>query len=79
MKKSVSARLSSIQKIGLTVGLFSVAGLASAAPETIDYSAVTGSIATGGLVAAIMAVGLIKFAPQITKWGLGKLTSMFGG
>lgn len=59
--------------------LATASGVASAAPEAIDYSAVTGSIATGGLVAAIMAVGLIKFAPQITKWGLGKLTSMFGG
>jgi len=61
------------------LGLSLLTGAAFAAPETIDYSAVTGAIATGGLVAAIMAVGLIKFAPQITKWGLNKLTSMFGG
>ena len=52
---------------------------AFAAAETIDYTSVTGSIATGGLVAAIMAVGVIKFAPQIARWGLAKLTSMFGG
>jgi ABC-type methionine transport system permease subunit len=63
--------------VGLGLGVLS--GVASAAAETIDYTAVTGAIATGGLVAAIMAVGLIKFAPQITKWGLAKLTSMFGG
>ena len=54
-------------------------GLAFSAPVDIDYSVVSGSVITTGLISAIMAVGLVKFGPQIAKWGLAKLTSMFGG
>jgi hypothetical protein len=61
------------------VVLSAASGVASAATSDIDYSAITSSIATAGLITAVMSLGLVKFGPQIAKWGLAKLTSMFGG
>lgn len=44
----------------------------------MDLTPVTDAIVVTGLIAAIVAAGAVKMAPNVTKWAVGKLNSMFG-
>jgi hypothetical protein len=45
----------------------------------MDYAAIATAISVTGLLAAIGATAIVKMGPQVAKWGVNKLISMFRG
>ena len=45
---------------------------------SIDFSTVLAGLAVTGVVAAILAAGSLKAAPNFVKWGVNKLAGFFG-
>ncbi len=62
-------------KVLAAVGVAGVAGGASAAG--IDFSTMTGSVDTTTVVAALVAMGVVKMAPGFAKWAVNKVGSFF--
>jgi hypothetical protein len=45
----------------------------------LDFSSITSAITYSAVVSSIMAMAIVKLAPNFTKWAVNKLSSMFGG
>jgi hypothetical protein len=45
--------------------------------EGTDFGTIVAGIAAAGIVAAILSTGVIKIAPNFTKWGVNKLVGLF--
>jgi Flp pilus assembly pilin Flp len=43
----------------------------------MDYAVIVTAISVAGLLAAIGATAIVKIGPQVGKWGVNKLISMF--
>lgn len=56
-------------------------GAIVAAPFTMaaepDYASMIGDVASAGAVAAIVAMGVVKIAPNFAKWAVNKVASFF--
>lgn len=46
--------------------------------DGVDFSGVLAGITATAIVAAIVAAGAIKAAPNFAKWGVNKLAGFFG-
>lgn len=44
----------------------------------MDFSDITAAVTVTGLVAGIIAMGVVKIGPNVAKWGANKLASFFG-
>lgn len=64
-------------KMTLLAGLLGSASSAFAVATPPDLSGLTGAIDLSTVVAAIVAVAVLKFAPQITKYAIGAVSRMF--
>ncbi|HQR02505.1 MAG: hypothetical protein JSR19_01400 [Proteobacteria bacterium] len=62
-------------KYGLGLGL--AASAASSFAAGIDLTPLTSAIDLTTVVAAIMAVAALKFAPQLTKFAVNSISKMF--
>ena len=76
--------METIRKVGkyapqaaIAAGLVALSGSASAAGG-IDFSAITGSVTAGEVLAGISAVVGILALPKAGKWAFRQVLSMFG-
>ena len=44
----------------------------------IDYANIVAEVVANGAVAAIVAFGVVKLAPNFTMWAVDKVAGMFG-
>lgn len=65
------------KKIAVAAGLAGSSVLSFAVATPPDLSGLTGAIDLSTVVAAIVAVAVFKFAPQITKYAVGAIAKMF--
>lgn len=54
-----------------------VAPMSFAAAGDVDFSAMIGGVVATGCVAAIVAMGVVKIAPNFAKWAVNKVASFF--
>ena len=54
-----------------------VAPMSFAAAGDVDFSAMIGGVVATGAVAAIVAMGVVKIAPNFAKWAVNKVASFF--
>lgn len=68
-----------LQKVVVGLGslVASAAALAQTAPETADYSTIGAAVSVGGVITAIVAMGVLKVGPNVAKWATNKLASFF--
>ncbi|MCY1278776.1 hypothetical protein D9M68_226410 [compost metagenome] len=62
---------------GVAVATVAVAAPTFAADGDLDFSAITGAISAGTIVAAISAIAAIKILPGVAKWGYNKVIGWF--
>ena len=70
------AYLRAILVAGTALG---VAGAAMAQTTTsgIDFSSMTGAVSATAVVAALVAMGVVKIGPGFAKWALNKVAAFF--
>jgi len=60
------------------VGSLTAAAIAPGAfAADVDFSSMIGDVASAGAVAAIVAMGVVKIAPNFAKWAVNKVASFF--
>lgn len=65
------------RKMAIALGLGGSSVLSHALAVPPDLSGLTGAIDLTTVVAAIVAVAVFKFAPQITKYAVAAISRMF--
>lgn len=43
----------------------------------MDFTSITEAVVVTGLVAGIIAMGVVKIGPNVAKWGANKLAGFF--
>ncbi|SDW65512.1 hypothetical protein SAMN05444064_105265 [Pseudomonas syringae] len=49
----------------------------NASAADVDFSSLISDVASTGAVAAIVAMGVVKIAPNFAKWAINKVSSFF--
>jgi hypothetical protein len=69
--------MTKLSRIAGAAGLLGASASAFAVATPPDLSGLTGAIDLTTVVAAIVAVAVFKFAPQITKYAVAAISRMF--
>ena len=69
--------MSKTQAAAATAVAASVVAPMSFAAGDVDFSAMIGGVVATGAVAAIVAMGVVKIAPNFAKWAVNKVASFF--
>ena len=67
------------QKVGIGAAL-AVLGTEAAMAQgagTLDFSTMTAAVSATAVVAALVAMGVVKIGPGFAKWALNKVSSFF--
>ncbi|MHA6885267.1 hypothetical protein [Ralstonia pseudosolanacearum] len=69
------------QKLAAGAALAVTGGVAMAQTTTtsgsIDFSSMTGAVSAAAVVAALVAMGVVKIGPGFAKWALNKVAAFF--
>ncbi|MGA4187155.1 hypothetical protein ACI2UF_10605 [Ralstonia nicotianae] len=71
-----------VQKLAAGAAL-AVGGVGAAMAQTttggtsIDFSSMTGAVSATAVVAALVAMGVVKIGPGFAKWALNKVAAFF--
>lgn len=67
------------QKVGVAAGLAVLGTEAAMAQGTggIDFSTMTAAVSATAVVAALVAMGVVKIGPGFAKWALNKVSAFF--
>ncbi|MDO3607418.1 hypothetical protein [Ralstonia pseudosolanacearum] len=61
----------------LAVGGVGAAMAQTAGGTSIDFSSMTGAVSATAVVAALVAMGVVKIGPGFAKWALNKVAAFF--
>ncbi|ALF87513.1 MULTISPECIES: hypothetical protein [Ralstonia solanacearum species complex] len=53
------------------------AAMAQTTTSGIDFSSMTGAVSATAVVAALVAMGVVKIGPGFAKWALNKVAAFF--
>lgn len=71
--KIVKSQVVAMSAVALSVA----APFTFAAGADIDFASMIAGVASAGAVAAIVAMGVVKIAPNFAKWAVNKVASFF--